>query len=384
MRILASSSLLLLLALVAAPARAAEKGAYTLVRLDGSKVEATGLALTSHGFKGSTAASLFEIDAAQVDYYRTFLENVQSGASNVVVFKTGALLRFDRLSAQDGTLHVSVAGGGQLDLAEGLVDYRASVEQGAMVNLPAGAGASISISPSQGPGGVGGEPGGDAPEELAPAGSVKRRGSLVNRRRAGAADRLPSSDEPPQEIEPPPESQDPLVPEDAAMNEPPVITPENNETQGDPQSPISATHGRPFGRPGGSNSGNDGGGSDQNGEASGQAIMSIVTDYQGPIAGILLKMTYPSNLTLTDPNPEFKGFAQGWMPQPNGMQPGQFQIAGVSAVDVSAAPGEILRLPFTWTGSQPDGGMFKVSGEAHNAAGEHIRGFNVTSDVQIN
>jgi hypothetical protein len=375
-------------ALVVSPARA-DNDSYALVRMDGTEILATGLVLTPNGFKGSTTTSVFELDASQVDFYRTFLENVQSGASNVIVFKTGALLRFDRFAVEDGTLHLNVAGGGQLDLAEGLVDYRASVEQGAMVKLPAGAGSSIAISPSQSGGAAVPDAGAanDAPDELLPPG-VKRRGSLLNRRRAGQVDRLPSADES-QDVPEPQDSQDVGAADDPVVNEPPAMPPENPDPVGG-VSPPPASGGRsrpPFGSRagGGLTTGTRGGepGGNQGGETTGQAIVSISTDYQGPIAGLKITVGYPTNLQLIEPV-QFTGFAAGFLTQPNPLQPGQLIIGGASAEEVNAAGGELLRLAFVWSGSAPDRGMFRVNLEAVRASGERITSFNWTSDVQIN
>lgn len=65
--------------------------AYEVVELSGKAYQASSLAVTRSGMKVVTPGGLRELLSADIDWYTTFRRNVASGATNVVVFKNGAL-----------------------------------------------------------------------------------------------------------------------------------------------------------------------------------------------------------------------------------------------------------------------------------------------------
>ena len=294
--------------------------------------------------------------------------NLGHAGGNLVVFKTGALLRFENLEIKDGSAAVRVAGGSAFIVPESLVDFEGSVREGAMLRLPASAMGTVSVSTSA-RGGVGalGTAGGGfdemaVPEEYSvappdpeaaaepPPDAAKGMASRptrpgrpgLNRPRRFGADRGGESGEAAQEVQP--------------------LTPDDDSEQ----LPSDGGDSVPFGR------GQQGGGGDQvvGGQsqvATGQTVLLLSTTYSGEIGGLQVTVTFPPNLKVVQPV-GFSGFAATLaMPTVNANVPGQVQLIAVNS-DVTGpgvqAGGEFLRLTFTWSGRAPTAQQFSVAVKA--------------------
>ncbi len=363
---------LLALALLCSPAAHAAPGGYDIVLLDGQTLEGTGLAYTADGIRVVTPAGARLAPLSTVDWYATFYRNIKASATNIVVFKTGALLRFDRFELANGLITVTSAGG-QVVLSESLIDFQASVREGAMVRLPEGTGLSVAISR---PAERGWTDEAAPPEETAAVPQRRFPSSLASRRRAAAAQQPSAPDNAPVEDEyrPPEEIDQAAYGEDATGA--PVSTRRPDGTPfgrpGQPASPNS-----PFGR-------RDRGGSpgDQ-GETSGQVVVSVSTDFVGMLTGVQLTLQYPPHLQLVEPV-ALSGFASGWLSQPNTNLPGQILIAGAIAEAAQVGGGEFLRVMFLWTGSPPQRQLFQITQlTATGDSGAMVSDFRAMLDIQI-
>lgn len=350
-------SLAILPLVVAATARAA--GGYDIVTLGGDSYQTSSLVFTKDAIRAVTPAGARSIARTDVDWYQTFRRNVQSGATNVVVFRNRSLLRFDRFELEDGRVTFTI-GSGRVTMLESLIDFEASVREGAMVKLPEGAGATVAVSRSSEGGGAAYQPpeddGGGMPDDVQPPAAssrTRRSATLAARRRAGMGG-VASAPE------------DGLAAEQGEMP-PEEGMPVETDVTGRPPGPNPAL-GRSPRRPG-----ND---SDQ--QQSGQATVVISTDYSGPIAGIQLTLQYPPTLQVVEPV-TFTGFASNWMSTPNATVPGQIVIGGVTT-GTEISGGEFFKVTFVWTGQPPARQLFRITAmKADGATGD----FRTTMDVMI-
>lgn len=331
----------------------ASAGAYEVVRADGSATKVDSLAFSGERAILGTDKGAITTDASGLDYYETFRRNLGHGGGNVIVFTTGALLRFDSLDIKDGTVGVKVAGGAGFTVPESLVDFQASVREGAMVRLPESAGRPASVSRSgSSDGGFVPEPA-DAPqvepeptEEVAAGGRVRpgraafgsRRGAsgLRDRRSAAAAER---GEEPDPELLTPPEGEpgSEFDPNDPRLRDGNPLPDEEGE-----QVPVTA----------------------------GQSVLVVTTTFNGEIGGLQAEVSFPTSLRIVEPV-MFSGFASA-LPQPtvNTRIPGRLHIISVANPNPDGgilAGGEFLRLTFTWTGRPPALQQFSVSVKATDA-----------------
>lgn len=251
-----------------------------------------------------------------------------------------------------------------------------------MVRLPEGAGSAVAVSSgssagggqwSEDDGGAGGPGGGDDPAVAGAARSRRPGSSLVSRRRAAALAQAQGG-----------------TPDDsAAGGEPqPEMPPEDTAAPMDTQPPGSGgedTGGGgsarpPFGRRGPLSRPSSGG--QQGGQESGQAVVTVTTDYSGPIGGLQLTLAYPTNLQLVEPV-SFTGFAGNWLATPNTTVPGQIVIAGAAPPGSSIGGGEFLRVTFVWNGTAPQRQQFKLASlQVSGPDSNPVTDFRATLDVQ--
>jgi hypothetical protein len=345
----------LALALVAASRAGAAGSGYELVQRGGTTISATSLAFAGPRALVETSAGIQTIDASTVDYYESFRRNLGHGGGNVVVYKTGALMRFESLEVSDGMVTVHVAGGSTFTVPESLIDFEASVREGAMVRVSGSAASGVVAVSTSG--------GGD----VASAGSSYDEGS--------SPDDVQQPDEDPPDDTPPPTSSS-------------AVRPTRPGRQG-------FTPGRRFGAQrsavgavdDGSGSGDESGDDVPVGDNpvpppvssfppprdsqqppdrvgtpdSGQSVLVVSTTYSGEISGLQATVTFPPNLKVVEPV-SFSGFGSALaMPTVNTRIPGQVQIIGVNnPAEGVAAGGEFLRLTFTWSGHAPLPQQFSV------------------------
>lgn len=354
--------------LAGVPASAATPPAsYEFVELSGNIHVASGLVFSPDGVRAALPSGVKAFTTDELDWYETFYRNIRSGATNVVVFQAGSLLRFDKLELKAGLITLTMGGGGTVTLAESLIDFEASVREGAMVKLPEGAAPAVQVSRSAGGAYV---PAMGAPED---AGS-RRRASAASRRRAGGG--IPTS---------PRESVDEVLIEpemDQDWQDPP------EQAQEDVQQPdedaLPGRAGRtPFPRrasPGGDERPPE---EDSENQATGQATVAISSDYSGIIGGLQVQLQYPPNIQVIEPV-NFSGFATGWLATPNTQVPGQISIGGAAQPGTTVSGGEFLRINFVWSGSPPPRQLFRIAQlTAVGENSESLLDFRTTMEVVI-
>lgn len=133
---LAASALLLLVA----PVRA-----YEVVTFDGREIVIDALAHVDDQHVLVTAEGLVVLEPGEIDFYRTFARNLETGG-NVLVFRNGGFLRFESVHLEDGAATIGIGGGGSIRVPELLIDFQASVLEGALVQLPEGAGGGVTVA----------------------------------------------------------------------------------------------------------------------------------------------------------------------------------------------------------------------------------------------
>jgi hypothetical protein len=364
--------------------------AYKIVTLGKESFQASELVFTRDTVRTVTPAGPRSIPTSTIDWYETFYENIKAGTTNVVAFQNGSQMRFDRFDLKDGNVTLTV-GGGQVTMLESLIDFEKSVREGAMVKLPEGAGTTVAVSRSDDGGGGGYQPDDDSPPPddgggvaSAPASRTRRGASLAARRRAA----MNGTPAPPEDA---PEQGEMPMEEGAAVDA--NATPASGlATQGARGNLGGSRFGRkpatapaPGSASGGNASGDgntDQGQGNDNETQSGQAVVTLSTDYSGPLSGIQLVLQYPPNLQVVEPI-TFTGFAANWMTTPNATVPGQITIGGVTTgTDVSG--GEFFRATFVWTGQPPARQLFRITQmKASLPSGEATGEFRTTMDVQI-
>ena len=86
------------------------------------------------------------IPAGDIDFYNTFVRNLAAGTGNVVVFRNGRFFRFESLRIANGYARVELGGGSSFTISERLIDFEASVLEGALVQLPKDAGGEVAVA----------------------------------------------------------------------------------------------------------------------------------------------------------------------------------------------------------------------------------------------
>lgn len=346
-------------------AAAPQPSTYEFVDLGGRSIVAQGLVFTPDGVRVALPDGARHVPGAEVDWYETFYRNIRSGATNVIVFRTGSLLRFDRLELKNGTVTLTVAGGGQISLAESLVDFEGSVREGAMVRLPEGAGPSVQVSKSS--------DGAWAPEDTA------AEETPASRRRASAASRRRAAASAPGPMVPADGSTEAMSEEEQSWSAPEEQPPEKVD---DPRAGRDVT--RPlFPRRGQSGRPDETPTGEETEQATGQAVVTISTDYSGVVGGLQVQLQYPPNIQVVEPV-QLTGFASNWLATPNSTVPGQIAVGGAAPPGTSISGGEFLRVTFMWSGQPPARQLFRIAqmvavGENSESLGD----FRTTMDVQI-
>jgi hypothetical protein len=353
----------------ARPACAA--AAYQVVTTDGRTHAATSVGFGHDAMLLVTATGAERVPLAKIDFYKTFTSNMASGATNVVAFTTGALMRYDKLEIRDGVAHVTVGSGGTMEVPESLIDFEASVREGAMVKLPEGATNPTAVSRSgAGPGGApdmgsGGDdvaPPEDEPPPPPPIGSAvpaRRRppiGGMSGRRGVGATRAIPDR------IDSVPMSESEASPQQAFPDESANggdVTPDGAQV-----SPPIESFPQPQPQPQGGN-----------GADAGETLVSVYSDFTGELAGLQVNLSYPPRALQVIGTPTYTGFATAFSAS-SGVQAGTLRIAGVvqdPRSPVSASPGEFLVVRFAWTGQPPRATDFNLGVTATDANGGTVQ-----------
>ena len=355
----------LLCAGVAGPA-----AAYDVVQVGGKVLSAQSLAFSGKRVILSTGTGPLAVDASSVDYYETFRRNLGHSGGNLVVFQTGALLRFDALEMADGQATVKVAGGARFVVPESLVDFESSVREGAMLKLPESATTGgVSVAKGGG-GGAGGyeppetipdEPPPYEPPEAVPAGKPRPSPGFPKQRRMDTGKFGQSS-----------EKFDPTTP--APHDD--VVDGHVEQNPEKEQADFHQDNGQ-----NGQDGQNGQNGQDQNDQVSavtGQVVLVLSTTYGGEIAGLQAVVQYPRGLRIVD-SVQFSGFAAALsMPTVNTRIPGQVQVIAVTQPgedQAVQAGGEFLRITFMWTGHAPSLTDFAADVRATDATGGQVNGF---------
>lgn len=347
--------------------------AYDVVTRTTPVIRAKTLAVVGDRCLMTTDQGPVALDRTDVDFYATFRRNLGGAGGNVVVFRTGSLLRFDKLEMKDGGIvQFSVEGGATFTIPESLVDYETSVIEAATVRLPKGAGAATAVSRGGGDNGdFGGDVGGgEYPPEPALAGSPRTRRSGRGVPAAGGGGDVLDQPAPMDTAE--------TAPQDGA-------TFDKDEPRDDSGTNSGRFDSRPTRRQDGPArvGGSDepeapGSGSGQ----TGQVTVVLSTDFSGDIQGLQLLLRYPQTCTPVAPV-QFTGFASGLVSAVNtGVNP--LNIAGVAgSIGSMRGPGEFLRVNFNWRDSAPQVHEFALlQPTAVDPAGQRIPDFQISLTVQ--
>jgi hypothetical protein len=346
--------------------------AYEVLTIDGKSHAATSVGFARDAMLLVTATGAERIPLGQIDFYSTFRSNMASGATNVVAFTTGALMRYDRLEIHDGMAHLTVGTGGTMEVPESLIDFEASVREGAMVKLPEGGTNPIAVSRSGAPGGSAAPDAGGGYDEVAPppdeetppravgaAVPARRRpplGGMGARRGVGAARAIPDR------VESRPSADSESAPQQAFPDESGMG---GGEMSGDggPASPPPEQFPQ-----------QQGGGGVVGGNESGEVLVSVYSDFTGELGGLQVTLGFPARALQVVGPPTYTGFATGFSAS-SGVQAGSVRIAGVmqdANAPVQASPGEFLVVRFAWTGQAPRPSDFNLGITASDPHGTTI------------
>ena len=350
--------------------------AYRIVTRTAGTLEATSVVFVGQEARVAQASSPPRvIPFDDIDFYETFASNAGAGTGNLVVFQTGSLLRYDTIEMKSGTVRLGLGGTGYFVVPEALVDFRASVVEGALVNLPVTSGAVAVSRPAAG-GGGGYEPdaGDEEPQAASPRSRRSRSAAGTRRGRDTPVDASLVAEQAAADLA----ASDLAAAEQAAARD--AVAEETMSRRDAIGSPMPLT---PEGSGGGK--GDSPGGPVsvpvEQGERIGVQVV-VTTDYGEDLAGLSLDVLYPAQCTVTHPTsgPAFSGFAAGFTTAVNvgrgGNPSSPLRIGGYAPPNTKASgPGEFLRASFQCAGS-PDLQGFRVIGAtAHDEHGNTIPAF---------
>ena len=126
--------------------------AYKVETLDGRSLEAEALFRVGEGFVLRTAQGPVELPPGSIDFYATFRANLKDGRSNALAFKQGGVLRFESLEFADGRITILLSEDLAFTVSESVVDFRATVLEIGVLELPADFGGEASVAKSTGRG----------------------------------------------------------------------------------------------------------------------------------------------------------------------------------------------------------------------------------------
>ena len=383
---------LLLLALRPSMAGAGNPGSgtgrYEVVTHHGESYQATSFAFGKSKAFIDTAGTHVSVPTVDIDFYETFRRNLRSGSSNVLAMTTGSMLRFDDIDVEKGQVRIGVGDGGSVTVPESLIDYEASVREGAMVRLPAGAGDTVVVTRSGAAGGGGGGDDGSWPSppsyDDGSGGSEPEMAPIAIPASPDGLSRRPSRGVPMA----PPLLSSGSKPMNGGTGGARLATPgaarafgggradttvdsaDDGSIAAPDQSPV------PF-EPGPTPGSKDIPGAQQ---PSGQTVLLLSTSYAGMLGGLGVVVNYPPTAQIQQPV-SFTGFASGLMTNSNPTQAGTFKIAGAASPPGVTGPGEFLRMTFTWTGRALTASDFRVAVTAVDPSSVAAHGFSTEVTV---
>jgi hypothetical protein len=372
----------LLLAL-AASALAADAGPapYEVVTAAGDVLPADSIEFAGDTCLLTLGESATRLDSGDIDYYRTFRRNADRGSGNVVVFRTGAFFRFESLDFARSQLRLGLGEQGQVTVPEGLIDFEQSVREGATVRLPranervdvvrAGSGGGAAATAR---GRSGGDDGGSARSRAIAAsrggGSARLGGPEAAAGRRSASLRQYGKDR--FEVD---DRSAGAWSDGSSEVEAPAVQEEPEE---------ESVAERVARRDGIADAEEVRREAEEQGEPSGRITVVVSSGDAAEVAAVQFRLRYPGNCTPTGAQP-IGSFANASMAQPNGSVGGRplMAMAIVLSPDTTTSlPGEIARVDFIWTSSEPPPDEFTiVSASASDERGNPIRGFRVEAVV---
>ena len=374
----------LLIAFTAASAASA----YELVTRSGEVLEGTGVQFAGEQCVLQGAEGPRRLAAADVDYYQTFRRNAASGDGNVVVFNTGAFLRYEKLELDGSQVVLSLGDDSRVTLPEVVIDFERSVQEASTVRLARAPRADIARSTG---GGFAGSArgGGGGGEEDAAAPGPGARGRSFNPRALSGRDRgrvSPSSRTSRRNAalaEDSGGSPSPSALEDATGDYERVEDGPGGD-DGSDDSGAGAAEGQ-RGRDGIGDADDLRRKAEEEGEPTGNVSVIISSNDAVDVAAVQFRLRYPSNCTPVGQAP-IGAFANSALAQPNGAVGGRsiYAMAIVFATDASTTslPGEIARVDFLWRGQPPPAGEFLViSATATDGLGGAVRAFRAEATV---
>lgn len=354
-----------LLATVLLAALAGPAGAYDVVLQDGRTLDARAVAFAHGQAVLDVGGQAVRLAPREIDYYATFRSNAGPETGNVVVFRTGSFLRFDSIRFDSGTVRLGVSDDATFTVPESLIDFEASVREGATVRLPQRADRPVALSRGGGDDGRSEDPADMTRAERREAVRSRRQSALERRREAAArrragdtADPSTADDEPPSSSQagsrrssPPartsfPDDDSESTSDDADDADEPENPPGGHEPDPDGDTPEDDEPTQP--------------------EATGRVTVSLSTADPREVGGLQVELAYPETCTLVDlpdPSSAFMGFASDLTTAFNSGMPGMPQypvnVAGFHTSSVRG-PGEFLRLTFQWRGEAPTPDEFRI------------------------
>lgn len=359
--------------------------AYEVVTLDGRVHETESVQFAGDACLITEAGSVEQIPSGEVDYYRTFRRNAESGQGNLVVFRTGAYFRFETMEIQHGRVTLGLGEQGQVSVPEQVIDFEQSVREGATIRLPGEATGVEVRKPTRSRaltvrGGGGGGAGESEPVEVGQddggrpePGTRARKPGRVGGRRAGLGTAASRREASLQGIEESIRDQDYDRPENPDEGEPDSVV--NREEDDSPTRPSRSGMADPdeVRRQ-----------AEEAGQPSGTASVIVSSTDSVDVAGVQFRLKYPENCSPAGAAP-IGAFANSSMAQPNGSVGGRslFAMAIVYAAnETTSLPGEIARVDFTWVGSEPNPEDFAiVSASASDEKGVASRGFRAVATL---
>ena len=124
--------------------------AYRVETHDGRSLEAEALFRLDEGYLLSTEDGPVELDEGAIDFYATFRANLEDGHGNALAFRQGGVLRFESVAFHDGRLTVELAEGLSFTVSESVVDFRATVLEIGLLELPEDFGGDAAVAKSTG------------------------------------------------------------------------------------------------------------------------------------------------------------------------------------------------------------------------------------------
>ena len=124
--------------------------AYRIATFDGREIDAAAIVPLDEGFLVRTDEGSIELPPGSIDFYATFRINLEGSPGNALAFKRGGFLRFESIDFERGKITVDLDEGLSFTVPESVIDFRKSVLEGSLLELPADYGPDAAVAKSRG------------------------------------------------------------------------------------------------------------------------------------------------------------------------------------------------------------------------------------------